>query len=167
MPTPDLTTRRASIEDHPALQQMLELYQYDLSDIWDQDLDAQGQYGYALDRYWSDASCHAYVATVAGHYAGFALVDSAVKVQPTGYWMDQFFILKKYRRSGVGQALAAHAFADLPGSWEVGQMLANLSAQQFWRKTVATQTDGEFEEHELLGGGWEGYVQCFNNARLA
>ena len=37
--------------DRYTIQRMLELYQHDLSDIWDQDLDSQGV-GYALDRYW-------------------------------------------------------------------------------------------------------------------
>ena len=37
--------RRAVPVDRPALSRMLELYQHDLSDIWDQDLDAGGEYG--------------------------------------------------------------------------------------------------------------------------
>jgi predicted acetyltransferase len=142
---------------------MLELYQHDLSDIWDQDLDARGEYGYELDRYWSDSRCHPFVATVATRYAGFALVDGAVKVGSDGCWMDQFFVLKKYRRRGVGRALAREVFAALPGPWEVGQMLENQPALLFWRKVIARYTGGTFVEHKLLGGWWEGYVQCFDS----
>ncbi|MBI5720368.1 MAG: hypothetical protein HZC37_22050 [Burkholderiales bacterium] len=40
--------RKAQLEDFPALEQMLELYQYELSDIWPQPLSAQGRYGYDL-----------------------------------------------------------------------------------------------------------------------
>ena len=36
-----LELRKARPEDFPALQQMLELYQYDLSDIYIQDTDAE------------------------------------------------------------------------------------------------------------------------------
>ena len=57
---------------------MLELYQHDLSDIWDQDLDSHGEYGYALDRYWDTEGFYPFVVIVNGKYAGFALVNQAV-----------------------------------------------------------------------------------------
>jgi predicted acetyltransferase len=55
---------------------------------------------------------------VSGHYAGFALADGAVKVGKSGHWMDQFFVLKKYRRSGLGAALARHVFEALPPEFD-------------------------------------------------
>ncbi len=164
MTRPNITIRKAVPEDRLPLSRMLELYQYDLSDIWDQDLDARGEYGYALDRYGTDARCHAFVALVDNQYAGFALVDGAVKVGSSGYWMDQFFILKKYRRSGAGKALAFAVFDALAGPWEVGQMLNNQPAQVFWRKVIGDYTAGDFVEHKLVGGWWEGYVQCFTSS---
>jgi predicted acetyltransferase len=154
--------RSARVADRPALQRMLELYQYELSDIWDQDLDAHGEYGYALDRFWSGDGCRAFVATVCGHYAGFALTDGAVKVGMSGHWMDQFFVLKKYRRGGLGAALARHVFDALPGAWEVGQMPNNLAAQVFWRRVVADHTKGAYTEHATTSGWWQGVVQSFD-----
>jgi len=160
----DLEVRHARDDDRLALSRLLELYQHDLSHIWDQDLDSHGEYGYALDRYWSNKDCHPFVVFVAGHYAGFALVDSAVKVGGVGYWMDQFFIIKKYRSRGIGQGVANRVFSELPGRWEVGQMLNNLAAQRFWRRVIAEYTGGSFTEHKLTRGGWEGFVQCFASA---
>ncbi len=158
-----LMIRRAVHADRPALARMLELYQYDLSDIWDQDLDAAGEYGYELDRFWSDPACHPFVALVGGRYAGFALVDRAVKVGDDGHWMDQFFVLKKYRRAGVGRALANEVLGALPGRWEVGQMTANESARAFWRSVVGDFTGGDYVEHSLTNGWWQGTVQCFTS----
>jgi predicted acetyltransferase len=131
MPAPNTAIRRAVVADRVPIFRMLELYQHDLSDIWDQDLGADGEFGYELNRYWSSERCHSFVATVADNYAGFALVDRNVKVGTAGYWMDQFFVMKKYRRSGVGSALARGAFSALPGAWEVGEMLNNHGAQSF------------------------------------
>jgi predicted acetyltransferase len=166
MPQTNVTIRKAMPEDRLPLSRMIELYQHDLSDIWDQDLDANGEYGYALDRYWADARCHAFIVLIDDQYAGFALVDAAVKVDKNdgngGHWMDQFFVLKKYRRSGAGKALALAVFAALEGPWEVGQMLNNQAAQAFWRKIIGDYTAGDFVEHKLVGGWWEGYVQCFS-----
>ena len=163
MPAPETVVRRAIVADRVPIFRMLELYQHDLSDIWDQDLGADGEFGYELNRYWSSERCHSFVATVAAHYAGFALVDRSVKVGGAGYWMDQFFVMKKYRRGGVGSALAHGAFSALPGAWEVGEMLNNHGAQCFWRKVVSQYTAGAFLEHKILGGAWEGYVQCFES----
>jgi predicted acetyltransferase len=153
--------RRAVADDRLPIQRMLELYQHDLSDIWDQDLDTHGEYGYALDRFWTGKDCHAYVATVADRYAGFALVDRAARVGSDAHWMDQFFVLKKYRRAGVGRHLAIRVLGSLPGSWEVGQMPANHAAQAFWRSVVASCTSGVFEERTVSAGRWQGVVQCF------
>jgi len=111
-----VVVRKANAEDRLPLYRMLDLYQHDLSDIWDQDLDAHGEYGYNLDRFWREQDCHPFVVTVDGSYAGFALVDTAVKVGDDGYWMEQFFILKKYRRRGIGQTLAQQVLEVAPFS---------------------------------------------------
>ena len=159
----DLVIKRASPTERLPLARMLELYQYELSDIWDQDLDEHGDYGYNLDRFWSDKRCVPFVALQGGHYCGFALVDSFVKVGSDGFWMDQFFVLKKHRRRGVGRSLAFKVFEQLPGRWEVGQMANNIAAQAFWRRIIAQFSDGRFQEHQLTEGWWQGIVQMFES----
>jgi predicted acetyltransferase len=163
MSVSDFNVREALPEDRLPIQRMLELYQHDLSDIWDQDLDCHGEYGYALDRYWDQEGCHPFVASSNGKYAGFALVDQAVRLGTEGYWMDQFFVLKKYRRRGIGQLLANSVFATLPGRWEVGQMPQNEAAQAFWRKVIGSYTGGRFKEEEIRAGWWQGVVQVFES----
>lgn len=158
-----LVVQAASLADRLPLLRMLELYQHDLSDLWDQDLDAHGEYGYALDRFGVEPGWHAFVATVAGRYAGFALVNPHVRIGPQGHWMDQFFVLKKYRRQRVGHALASAVFVALPGRWEVGQMPLNRPAQAFWRRVIGEYTAGAFTEHELRQGRWQGVIQVFHS----
>lgn len=173
IPAPDLLVRTARLDERVPLGRMLELYQHDLSDLWDQDLDAQGEYGYWLDDFWQRPGHVPFVATVAGRYAGFALVDdrmiwppdaNANQAAPTR-WMTQFFVLRKYRRRGVGDALARQVFAALPGRWQVGQMMGNLPAQAFWRRVIGEVTAGQFDEHTLSSGHWQGVLQCFDNSR--
>ena len=158
--------RLASVEDRLPIQRMLELYQHDLSEIWDQDLNSHGEYGYPLDRYWDSEGFHPLVATVGGRYAGFALVDQAVRIGTHGYWMDQFFVLRKYRHRGVGRLLAQSVFDALPGRWEVGQMPRNLAAQAFWREVIGKCTGGRFKEHEVRALHWHGIVQVFESPAL-
>jgi predicted acetyltransferase len=140
---------------------MLELYQHDLSDIWDQDLDSKGEFGYDTSKHQEAKRFFAHVLLVDRHYAGFALVAPAMVTQQEGCWMEQFFVLKKYRKAGNGLALARHVFGCHPGAWEVGQMSGNAAARQFWRRVVGTMTQGQFVEVEVTQGWWQGTVQRF------
>jgi predicted acetyltransferase len=140
---------------------MLELYQYELSDIWDQELDCHGEFGYDLSRHQQAQRFFAHVLLINQNYAGFALVAPAIVTQTNGFWMEQFFVLKKYRRSGNGLALAKHVFQSHPGAWEIGQIPRNTAAREFWRRVVARVTDGSFSEVEVTQGWWQGTVQRF------
>ena len=157
-----LELRKARTEDFPALQQMLELYQYDISDIYFQETDAEVKYGYELDRFRNEERCCAYIALEGSQYIGFALVAPAAVTLKEGYWMEQFFILKRYRRSGAGRALPLYAFQHHPGPWEVGQMPTNYAAQAFWRKVIGTASAGNFIELQVTEGWWKGVIQQFN-----
>jgi predicted acetyltransferase len=153
----------ATAAERTPLFRMLELYQHDLSDIWDQDVDAAGEFGYGLDRYWSEAGNWPYVFRVNNHFAGFTLVDTRVKLPNGDFWMDQFFVMKKYRGRGVG-AQAAKAVFDLhAGRWQVGQMPNNHAARTFWRNTIGAYTHSNFEEHAITEGWWQGSVQRFRS----
>lgn len=156
--------RLAEARDFAPIARLLELYQYELSDIWDQDLDAAGEYGYDLARHRKAATSFAHIALVDGLPAGFALVAPAIVTRNEGCWMEQFFVLKKHRRTGVGRALAQHVFACHPGPWEVGQMAANLPARSFWRQVIGELTHGRFVEVEVREGWWLGTVQQFELA---
>jgi predicted acetyltransferase len=156
--------RRAQPEDFPAIGRMLELYQYELSDIWDQELDADGEFGSDTSRHRQAQRFFAHVLLVDQHYAGFALVAPAMVTQEEGFWMEQFFVLKKYRKAGHGLALARHVFQSHPGAWEVGQMPGNAAARQFWRSVVSRVTQGSFAEVEVTQGWWQGTVQRFTSA---
>lgn len=159
--------RKAQTHDFPALRQMLELYQYELSDIWPQDADAEAMYGYNLDRHAQGDRFHAHVALSDRQYVGFALVAPAVVTRSEGHWMEQFFILKRFRRTGAGRALALHVLHSHPGLWEVGQMPSNVAAQAFWRRVIGQATSGAYVEVQVSEGPWQGVVQQFQVQRTA
>lgn len=156
-----LAIHLARSEDFTALQQLLELYQYDLSDIWLQDLDAEARYGFDLSRHKRAHGSRAYLAREGQQYIGFALTAPAIVTRTDGTWMEQFFILKRYRRSGAGRALAKHVLFDNPGPWELGQMPGNTIAYAFWRSVITEVTEGNFVELQVTEGWWRGVVQQF------
>ncbi len=159
-----LLVRRVEKSERAPLSRMLELYQYELSEIWDQDLDIHGEYTYPIDKFWSDPKCSAFMFLVDSHYAGFALVDGLVSLPENQWWMAQFFVLRKYRRRGVGAVAAVQIFNEIRGRWEIGQMPGNLDGQAFWRRVVRDYTGGGFVEHDLDDQRWHGTLQCFDNS---
>ncbi len=164
VPEPTLEVRHAALADQLPIRRMLELYQHDLSDIWDQDVDVHGEYGYALERYWQQPVHQAFVFLCDGHYAGFALVDDDVCLRENQLWMAQFFVLRKYRRRQLGARAASFVFDNIRGRWEVGQMPGNQRALNFWRQVIGRYTQGRFVEHELHDKRWNGWLQCFDNS---
>lgn len=162
----NILIRQALAEDFPPLEQLLELYQYDLSDIWLQDMDEKARYGFDLTRHRRAERSRAYIARSGSQYIGFALTAPAIVTRTDGTWMEQFFIHKRFRRSGAGRALARFVLFDNPGPWELGQIPGNSVASTFWRRVVGEMTNGHFTEMQVTEGWWRGVVQQFsiNNA---
>ena len=72
--------------------------------------------------------------TQAGEVAGFALLR---KSQPDTYLLGEFFILRKFRGSGVASEVVKQLTSTFPGKWEIPFQAANLKGAKFWRKTIS------------------------------
>lgn len=144
---------RARISDKLILRHLTQLYNYDFTEFDGSDVDEHGLYrDDYLDHYWTDKTRHPYLVRVAGKVAGFAFVKLNKSDDGSPYTgMAEFFILKKYRGQGIGQAVAFHLFDAYPGKWEVGEIPTNLPAQAFWRKIIGRYTGGQFEEVTIEG----------------
>ena len=81
-----------------------------------------------------------------GRLAGFILVRSCSEHNALHdpHNVAEFFVLKKYRRHGIGREAACQVFDRFPGGWEVTQWDNNLPAQAFWQKVIAQYTGGEY-----------------------
>lgn len=122
----------ATIDDAPILRQLLELYAYDFSEINSADIGDDGRFGYRhLDRYWTESNRHAYLIRVDGHIAGFVLVRMG---EP--HSISEFFVMRKYRRRGIGLRVARRIFDSFPGEWRVNQIADNESATAFWHEAI-------------------------------
>src|SRR5689334_13098268 len=93
-------------KDKSIVANLLELYEYDFSEFIGTDVDGQGKYGYQyLDFYWVEPNRHPFLIKVDAKVAGCVLVNLKV---PAGDGADvhsiaEFFVMRKYRRSGVGR----------------------------------------------------------------
>lgn len=143
----------ATETDRPVLRRLIELYRYDFSAFDASDVDVHGEYGYRyLDHYWTDAGREPFLFRVDGHWAGFALV----RRQPL-FDMAEFFVMRKYRRLGVGKQAAREIFRRFPGRWEVRQQHSNPEATAFWHKVIPYPYEERKTSDEV--------IQQFDSAR--
>ena len=152
-------------KDEAVLERLFQLYQYDFSEIMGGDVEDDGVFRYiSLGGVWDDDRAHVYIARVAGRLAGAAIVIE--RSHFTGdmdvSYMDEFFVMRKYRRAGVGSEFAARLFDIFPGRWEVAQVAPNTEAMLFWRSVIRAYTSGNFDERIENSDKWRGPVQTFD-----
>ena len=95
------------------VRNLMELYQHDFSELDGTDLDEHGQYGYPdLDCFWNHPGHAAHVIKVDGKWAGFALTNQEVYMPGSTHAIVEFFVVRKYRRLGVGQHAAQAIMQD-------------------------------------------------------
>jgi predicted acetyltransferase len=127
----------AGLVNKPVIARLLELYQYDFTEFEDADVDEHGLFGPgSLDRYWAEVDRHPFLLRVDGKWAGFALVRAG-----DPHDMAEFFVMRRYRREGIGTEFARTLFARFPGRWQVREIQRNEPAQAFWRRAIPVPFD--------------------------
>ena len=171
----DVTLMRATRADRPVLDRLLQLYEYDYSEWGGVDVDENGLFpSNDTGAIWRP-DYGAYFIKVDGQLAGFAFVtrrpphvaesddagdsDTGEEVNV----IDEFFVMRKYRRQGVGERVAHTLFDSIPGRWQVDQLAANTRAQAFWRRVIHRYTNGRYREVVLDDDRWRGPVQSFTS----
>jgi len=136
----------ASDEDRSVVRRLLQFYHYDFSEFDDADVDSHGEFLHRyFDEYWTDSDRKAYLFRVDGAWAGLALVFTGLP-----HDLAEFFVMRKYRRRGVGAEAAAQLFARFPGDWTVRQQLSNPAATTFWRKAISYPYRETVENSEVV-----------------
>lgn len=130
----------ATADQQPVLANLLELYIHDFSEFFAVEIGEGGRFIYpSLHLYWTEPDRHPFLIRVDGNLAGFALL----RQNPDSVWdMVEFFILRGYRRHGLGSEAAHRIWQKFPGRWQVRVMESNVSALHFWARAVATFAGG-------------------------
>lgn len=131
------------------IQNMMQFYLYDFTQFLDFDLNDQGLFApYPdLDQFWTNRETHyPFLITYMNKPAGFALVERMEDPAEGDYYLTEFFVMKKYRRTGLGTWASNQLFNRLQGRWKVTEVSTNLPAQAFWRKVIRAYTKDRFEE---------------------
>ena len=153
-------------EERLPLANLLQLYSYDWSALLPLDVGDDGRFDdYPLDAYWQDDWRHPFLIRADGKLAGFALVSLRSRLTGAAGVADmaEFFVMRRYRRRGVGLGAASAAFDRFKGRWEVRQRPDNVEATAFWRRVIARYTKGNYQEDVLNDAVWTGPVQRFSS----
>ena len=160
----------ATYEEKTILHNLMQLYLYDFSEIDGKSVNDSGIFDSRyLGLYWSEPERFPYLVRVDAQLAGFALLRKGTYFPEQedqnlfGMVIAEFFVMRKYRRQGVGSRVARQLFDRFPGRWEIAQQFANKIGQAFWRSLVADYTDGDYREVLL---DTHGPVQVFDNSNL-
>lgn len=159
--------KRIRKEEKSTLWRLLQLYLYDFTEVEPCDIGEDGEFNYPyFDNYWSDSDRHPFYIMVDGKIAGFVLIGgwTVLPENEEAISIAEFFVMRVYRRRGVGKLAATKAFEMFPGRWEVRETKHNLPAQKFWRGLINEYMSGAYVDKMLDNEKWRGPIQSFDNS---
>ena len=156
---------RAEVADRATLVRLLQLYLYDFSafakaDEPCGDVGEDGSFAYDhFESYWSNDRREPLLLRSDCQLVGFALInDWSASGCAVDYCMAEFFVLRKYRRAGIGASAAHEIIAQRPGVWEVPVVHYNKPALSFWRSVTASTPGQAIKEVAGDGIRWSGMI---------
>jgi len=150
-------------EDKEILNNLLSYHMHDLSEFVDDlNINEKGFFQFdAIDMYFEKDSLIPLLYKVNGEYAGFVLLNKPPYApKDIDYCINEFFILKRYRRKGYAKAAIEKVFTMYPGKYVVLQVKKNIAAVSFWH-SVYEKCNIIYKERELEFDGCDSLLQEF------
>jgi len=126
-------------EQAQLIRNLYQFYAYESSDWEQEDVDVDGRFYIHeahLARYWQDPQWSANLLLVDGYIAGFLLVERSELPGIHALELADLFILKRYRRKGIGHALATQVLSGGEADWLVRFYDQDEVSQAFWRSVL-------------------------------
>jgi predicted acetyltransferase len=138
-----LTVAIADASERTVFDNLLQLYVHDFSELFAGtprgDVGDDGRYvvDIPIGNWWQHADHVPLLFRWHGKLAGFALLNATTHSGARAdHNIAEFFVLRKYRRMGIGAAAAQALFSRYPGRWEAAVMRANTGARRFWEAAI-------------------------------
>jgi predicted acetyltransferase len=150
----NLLVSKIGPESNVLLRNLFEHYIHDLAEWFEIDTQADGSYSYDTSSVWKNGY-NAYLAKVGHSIAGFAVVGSAVEwLGDIGaHDVHEFFVIRRFRRIGIGRRMATLLWDEHPGEWLVRVLELNAPAVAFWRSAISDYSDGSYDEEGRVVNG--------------
>jgi len=142
---------KATLADKPALENMWYYYVYDLTRYcgFIKDWKSPTELSFKSDditECFSGHDSHFFVIKIGDEYAGFAYFKKLEVMPYVDWFMNDFYIISKYQRSGLGKEVAKEIFEKFPGEWSVGIIPEHKGALSFWRNVIKSFKHDAFIE---------------------
>ncbi len=137
---------KAEDSDKRIIENLWQYYIYDMSEYmgWGASLD--GLYpteAHQLDDYWEKDNHFPYIIKCDGELAGFSLLRR-YPFEDELYDMGQFFVLRKFKGSGVGREAFNLSISKFPGKWLTRVLDNNSGALKFWTNVIGERTNNDY-----------------------
>jgi predicted acetyltransferase len=145
-----LNINPAKASERDVVDNLLQYYLHDFSEFTRIAMDTHGRFEYPyLAHYWRDQHRWPLLIRQNEHIVGLALVrQDSDPVDGQQYReMAEFFILRRYRRLGLGCAAARMIFERFSGPWHVAVLHSNEKAQTFWQAVMSTHVGSQYQQH--------------------
>ena len=120
----------------PLIRNLYQFYAYESSDWEQEDIELDGRFYIHephLQRYWQEPDWRAQLILANGFIAGFLLIERSELPGIDALEFADLFLLKKYRRLGIGRALVEQVIVRGGGDWLVSFYGEDALASSFWR----------------------------------
>ncbi|MGW0705217.1 GNAT family N-acetyltransferase [Streptomyces sp. NPDC002643] len=139
----DVELVAVTVDRKQILENLMQLYLHDFSEIVPVELSAQGMFDYPwLGSYFTTPEREAYLITSGGRLAGFAMIRCDVEGDEGTWDVSEFFVARGHRRSGVARKAAGQLFRRHPGTWTLSYLHDNAPAARLWPAVVEGVADG-------------------------
>lgn len=142
-------------DDYLILLNLARFYEYDISEFFGDEpswaIKEDGLYELGVDykKYFKNKNAYPFFIRYEEKLAGFAIIDKESITPGIDFSVAQFFILRTYKRKGLGKQVALECFKKFPGTWEVRVLPKNETAYYFWRSIISEYTHNHFNEKTL------------------
>src|SRR5450432_2105692 len=140
-------------ESEAVLRNLFQHYLHDMAEWFEIDTEPDGSYAYDFSSIWNNYNV--YLAKVDAAIAGFALIGSASEWlgEAGGHDVHEFFVIRRFRRSGFGKRMATILWSKYPGDWLVRVLESNVPAVLFWRSAISTYSCDSYKEEGRIVNG--------------
>lgn len=160
----EVKLEKISIESKVKLENLMSLYLHDLSEFADDlKINEEGKFEYdGLKLYFKSEDLNPYFIKCQGEVAGFVLFNTGKYVpKDIDYVVHELFILKSFRRMGIGNAAIRSLLEKYKGKYKIVQISNNKTAVNFWRKFYEKQSI-KYIETKGKEDDFQGNVQIFS-----
>lgn len=131
---------QTTVDQAELIRNLYQFYAYESSDWEAEDVEVDGRFYINeehLARYWQSPGWGAHLILVDGFIAGFVLIERSELVGLEATELADLFILKRYRRQGIGKAVAQQLLCSGAGDWLLRCYAMDPPAVAFCRAVLA------------------------------